>query len=130
MTTLADLMSAGMVTPVAPGTATGTTYDMSFQFITEEESKGWLGKAYTKNYNHPITFIDLAGGMLNLMYKFIANRDSLLDADKNKLMNLTQIIGGNRGKNRKIHFFVVEYGAEKYKSQEKVKQDVLLTNET
>lgn len=128
MTTLADLMSAGTVTPVAPGTATGTTYDMSFQFITKIESKGLLGKVNTKYYNHPITFIDLAGGMLNLMYKFIANPASLTGADKNKLMNLTRIIGGNRGKNRKIHFFVIEYGAEKYKSQEKVRQDALLTN--
>ena len=128
MTKLADLMSTENVTPVAPGTATGTTYDMSFQFITEDNTNKLLGKNYTKSFIHPITFVDLAGGMLNLMYKFIANRDSLHDSDKNKLMNLTQIIGGNRGKNRKIHFFVIEYGAEKFKSQERVKQDVLLTS--
>lgn len=128
MTLLADLMSTDKVTPVAPGTAIGTTYDMSFQFTTEDNKKNIFGKNHTKSYNHPITFIDLAGGMLDLMYKFIANKDSLLDKNKEDLMNLTQIIGGNRGINRKIHFFVIEYGAEKFKSQEKVKQDALLTN--
>lgn len=127
MDILSKLMSPERVTPVAPGTPIGTTYDMSFQFTTRAQKKKIVGKDIEKSFDHPITFIDLAGGMLDLMYYFETAPNSLSDTDKQKLSNLTQIIRANCGTNRKIHFFVVEYGAEGFKAQGRTDQDALLT---
>jgi hypothetical protein len=60
---------------------------------------------------HPITCIDLAGELVRCMYKHDA-REPLTDEQQNVLQTLTDVLIDNRTDNRKIHFFVIEYGAE------------------
>lgn len=61
---------------------------------------------------HPLTFVDFAGELIATMYKYYADPDSMRDEEKQSLDTLTNVLISNRTGNRKIHFFVVEYGAE------------------
>ncbi len=112
---LSESLSEDAVKPLPPGTAIGTIYDMSFECITTD-SVGLVKKREAKKY-HPVTFIDIAGGMLDIMHRFISN-PNVFSGDNGKLLkplnNLTNIVNGNRGSNRKMHFFIIEYGAEQY----------------
>ena len=60
---------------------------------------------------HPITCIDLAGELVKCMYKQDAG-EPLTDEQQSVLRTLTDVLIDNRTENRKIHFFVIEYGAE------------------
>lgn len=100
MNRLANLFKAnGVVGTLPEGTSKSSTYEMGF---TLEDEKGWV---------HPITCIDLAGELVRCMYKNDAG-ELYEDEDKRTLETLTNILIDNRTKNRKIHFFVIEYGAE------------------
>lgn len=81
------------------GTAVTTTYEMGFD-LEAQDSKV-----------HPITCIDLAGELMCCMYWFDAGENLTTDQQK-ALDTLTNILIDNRTGNRKIHFFVIEYGAE------------------
>lgn len=69
---------------------------------------------------HPITFIDFAGEMIRTIYRYHAGC-KLQPGEIEMLQVFTKVLCGrdengnvigNRTNNRKIHFFVVEYGAE------------------
>jgi hypothetical protein len=82
-----------------PGNPVSATYEMGF--ILEDDKKRF----------HPITCIDLPGELVEAMYCF----DSGLFMEDDKLRaltTLTNILVDNKTKNRKMHFFVIEYGAE------------------
>lgn len=100
MTRLSNLFrSNNSVGTLPEGTAISSTYEMGF--ILEDED----GK------EHPITCIDLAGELVRCMYKQDAG-EPLTTEQEHVLKTLTDILIDNRTKNRKIHFFVIEYGAE------------------
>lgn len=100
MNRLANLFNTnGTVGTLPEGTAISSTYEMGF--ILEDKN----GK------EHPITCIDLAGELVRCMYKQDA-REPLTEEQQNVLNTLTNILIDNRTNNRKIHFFVIEYGAE------------------
>jgi hypothetical protein len=100
MTRLANLFKMnGEVGTLPEGTAISSTYEMGF--ILEDED----GK------EHPITCIDLAGELVRCMYKHDAH-EALTKEQGSVLTTLTNILIDNRTNNRKIHFFVIEYGAE------------------
>ncbi len=100
MNRLANLFKTnGAVGTLPEGTAISSTYEMGF--ILEDED----GK------EHPITCIDLAGELVRCMYKYDAG-EPLTGEQQNVLKTLTDILIDNRTGNRKIHFFVIEYGAE------------------
>lgn len=100
MNRLANLFkSNGAVGTLPEGTAISSTYEMGF--ILEDE----------KGREHPITCIDLAGELVRCMYKQDAD-EPMTDEQQNVLATLTNILIDNRTDNRKIHFFVIEYGAE------------------
>lgn len=100
MNRLANLFKTnGAVGTLPEGTAISATYEMGF--ILEDEN----GK------EHPITCIDLAGELIRCMYKQDAG-ESLTTEQEEVLKTLTDILIDNRTANRKIHFFVIEYGAE------------------
>lgn len=82
----------GAVGTFPEGTAISSIYEMGFILKDEDGRK------------HPITCIDLA-------YKYDAN-EPLTDEQQKVLKTLTDILVDNRPNNRKIHFFVIEYGAE------------------
>ena len=99
---------SGEVTVLPAGTPVVASYEMGFDLID---------KRYKE---HPITCIDLAGEIIECMYKKQAGLP-LYDYQIEALQAVTNFLGGrdeqgnpigNRTKNRKIHFFVVEYGAE------------------
>lgn len=100
MTRLSNLFKTnGSVGTLPEGTAISSTYEMGF--ILEDEDRK----------EHPITCIDLAGELVRCMYKHDAG-ESLTVEEKDVLQTLTDILVDNRTNNRKIHFFVIEYGAE------------------
>lgn len=100
MTRLAALFkSDGSVCTLPEGTSIYSTYEMGFDL---EDEAGAI---------HPITCIDLAGELVRCMFKSDAN-EPLSDDEVESLDTLTQILIDNRSRNRKVHFFVIEYGAE------------------
>ena len=100
MTRLANLFKTnGSVGTLPEGNAISSTYEMGF-ILEDSERK-----------EHPITFIDLAGELVRCMYKQAAG-EPLTEEQQNVLRTLTDILIDNRTNNRKMHFFVIEYGAE------------------
>lgn len=78
-----------------------TTYEMGFEL---EDSAGKV---------HPITCIDIAGEVFCDIHRLQAKGKDSLDADVYSVLHtLNGILIDNRTDNRKIHFFVIEYGAE------------------
>lgn len=89
----------GTVGLLPEGTSISSTYEMGFDLEDQ-------------NYAvHPVTCIDLAGELVRCMYKLDAHLPMGADEEE-ALDTLTRILIDNRTQNRKIHFFVLEYGGE------------------
>ena len=99
MTSLPEMFHSNGVCRLPPGTPVYATYEMGFDLIDNKKA------------THPITLIDLAGELVRCMYKFMAKLP-LSDQEELALDTLTRILIDNRSVNRKVHFFVVEYGGE------------------
>lgn len=99
MTRLAKIFNTNKVGTLPEGTAISSTYEMGFTLVDND------------NKVHPITCVDLAGELVRCMYKQDA-REPLTEEQQTVLKTLTNILIDNRTDNRKIHFFVIEYGAE------------------
>ena len=99
MTRLSSLFRKNRISVLPPGTPTCSTYEMAFSLV-DDNSKV-----------HPITCIDLAGELVRCMFKQNAG-ETLRNDEENALDTITKLLHDNRTKNRKIHFFVLEYGAE------------------
>ncbi len=100
MTRLASLFrSTSRVGTLPEGTPVFSTYEMGFDLEDQE------------GYTHPITCIDLAGELVRCMYKSDAGEE-MSDDELEALDTLTNVLIDNRSVNRKVHFFVIEYGAE------------------
>ena len=100
MTKLAALFkSDDSVGTLPEGTSIYSTYEMGFDL--EDDN----------NAIHPLTCIDLAGELVRCMFKSDAN-EHMSDDEMEALDTLTRVLIDNRTKNRKIHFFVLEYGAD------------------
>ncbi|WP_300726136.1 hypothetical protein [uncultured Bacteroides sp.] len=100
MTRLATLFKSNRSVGTLPdSTSIYSTYEMGFDL---EDQNGAV---------HPLTCIDLAGELVRCMYKYDAGEDMSED-QKDALDTLTKVLIDNRSRNRKIHFFVLEYGAD------------------
>lgn len=100
MTRLAELFKEdGSVGTLPEGTSIYDVYEMGFDL---EDTDGKV---------HPITCIDLAGELVRCMYKYDAG-EPLSDDEKATLQTVTDLLISNRTTNRKMHFFVIEYGGE------------------
>lgn len=100
MNRLANLFKTkGEVGTLPEGTAISSTYEMGFVLEDKERKE------------HPITCIDLAGELVRCMYKYDAGEPLTIE-QQSVLETLTNVLIDNRTDNRKIHFFVIEYGAE------------------
>ena len=100
MTRLKDLFKMdGRVTTLPAGTPVLSTYEMGFDLVDKRQR------------NHPITFIDLAGELIRCMYKSDTNAP-LDNNERTALGVLDKILVDERTENRKLHFFVLEYGGE------------------
>ena len=89
----------GSVGTLPEGTSTTATYEMGFDLT---DNDGMV---------HPITCIDLAGEMIRCMFKLDSGED-LSEDELKTLDTLTKILKDNRTGNQKMHFFVIEYGAD------------------
>lgn len=99
MTKLINLFQDGKIGTLMEGTSPTAFYEMGFDLIDNEDKR------------HPITCIDMAGELMRCMYKDKAG-DILDDMQINMLTTLNNVLIGNRSRNRKMHIFVIEYGAE------------------
>lgn len=100
MTRLSRLFqNNGEVGALPASTDIYSTYEMGFDLEDKDKKV------------HPITCIDLAGELMLCMYKQDAGED-LSDDEVQSLDTLTRVLSDNRTGNRKIHFFVIEYGGE------------------
>ena len=112
MTRLPKMFKADGISVLPEGTPVYATYEMGFDLIDKQMK------------SHPITFIDLAGELVRCMYKQSAG-EPMSDDDELALDTLTRILIDNRSINRKVHFFVIEYGGEK-REYEGLAQEVYL----
>lgn len=100
MTRLATLFdSHTKVCTLPEGTSIYSTYEMGFD-LTDNN-----------NATHPLTCIDLAGELVRCMYKSDAG-ENLTEDEEEALDTLTRVLIDNRSTNRKMHYFVLEYGAD------------------
>lgn len=90
------------VMSLPPGTPVTSTYVMAFDLMDRN------------GRYHPLTCIDLSGEVMTAMYKVDAH-ESLTDDQMRSLQVATSLLVSpqSRSHNRKIHFFVLEYGGEK-----------------
>lgn len=82
-----------------PGTKVTETYEMAFKLKDE------------KGKFHPITIIDLAGELVRC---FHLKKEEFNEDEKLAWETLERLLISGRSKNRKIHFFVIEYGKKDY----------------
>lgn len=100
MTRLANVFRENHgVGTLPPGTGIYDIWEMGFNL---EDQEGHI---------HPITCIDLAGELVRCMYKHDAG-EPLTDDELMTLETVTNLLISNRTQNRKMHFFVLEYGGE------------------
>ena len=100
MTRLANVFREdNRVGTLPPGTGIYDIWEMGFDL---EDHDGRV---------HPITCIDLAGELVRCMYKHDAG-EPLTDDELMTLETVTNLLISNRSQNRKMHFFVLEYGGE------------------
>lgn len=99
MTKLINLFQNDKIGTLMEGTSVDSFYEMGFDLVDND------GKI------HPITCIDMAGELMRCMYKANAG-DSMSETDEVMLDTLTKVLIDNRSTSRKMHIFVIEYGAE------------------
>lgn len=100
MNRLSTIFSPGRICRLPGGTPVTSTYEMRFDLEDQEHKI------------HHVACIDLAGERFTCMFMKDAG-EQMRDDQKQALETLHNILLENRSNNRKIHFFVIEYGAEK-----------------
>lgn len=80
-------------------TPSGSIYEMSFEINSKDGRKTW-----------PVSFIDLAGELFRAMY--LSDTGGTLSQDLEDGLQVLRNVFSNNTKhsNRKVHFFVLEYG--------------------
>ncbi len=99
MNRLIYLFRPGEVGALMGGTPVTAFYEMGFNLINKDKRVV------------PITCIDMAGELMRSMYKYNA-RELLEEKDENMLDIMQRVLVDNRTGSRKLHIFVIEYGAE------------------
>ena len=103
MMQLADLFDPEAVSVLPPRTDVQDTYEMRFTLVGEDGRE------------HKLAFIDLSGELFTCMHLKAAGLPFERQEQANAINTLDNILVKNRTNNRKIHFFVVEYGAQNKK---------------
>lgn len=100
MNRLSTIFSPDRICRLPGGTPVTSTYEMRFDLEDQEHKI------------HHVACIDLAGELFTCMFMKDAG-EQMREDQKQALETLHNILLENRSNNRKIHFFVIEYGAEK-----------------
>ncbi len=100
MMQLADLFEPEAVSVLPPRTDVQDTYEMRFTLVGEDGRE------------HKLAFIDLSGELFTCMHLKASGLPFERQEQEDAINTLDNILIKNRTNNRKIHFFVVEYGAQ------------------
>ena len=100
MMQLADLFDPEAVSVLPPRTDVQDTYEMRFTLVGEDGRE------------HKLAFIDLSGELFTCMHLKASGLPFERQEQADAINTLDNILVKNRTNNRKIHFFVVEYGAQ------------------
>lgn len=111
MNRLANIFSPGRIRVLPGSTPETAIYEMCFNL---PDKNGRL---------HPLSFIDLAGELFRALYKDVA--DDMLPELEEPFEALNSILRSQRTVNRKMHFFVLEYGGHE-KVFDGIRQDQYL----
>lgn len=103
MMQLADLFNPEKVSVLPPRTNVQDTYEMRFTLVGEDGRE------------HKLAFIDLSGELFTCMHLKASGLPFERQEQEDAINTLDNILVKNRTNNRKIHFFVVEYGAQNKK---------------
>lgn len=106
---LMKLFSNQNVIELPPRTAVTDTYEMRLILRNRRDSTSHQKKFDNKYYCCAV--IDMAGELFTCFYKR-ATGEQLSQEETQALKNMEKILVKNKSKNRKIHFFVIEYGGE------------------
>lgn len=105
MTLLSEIFNNQKICVLPEGTPSTTTAFMRFN-LWENPLDGKKPTVY-----HPVACVDIAGEIFECMYLKMAGM--VLSPEQENTLNLvTGMLKNNHTSNRKIHFFVIEYGAE------------------
>lgn len=114
MRILSEIFKPGAVSYLPPRTDAEFVADMSFLLQDNKEKL------------HAITLIDLAGEMVEAMYKVNSGKEYDLTPEQSQgYQTMKNLLLDNSSKNSKIHFFVLEYGAHE-RLHKGINQDALL----
>lgn len=114
MRILSEIFKPEAVSYLPPRTDAEFVADMSFLLQDNKEKL------------HAITLIDLAGEMVEAMYKVNSGREYDLTPEQSQgYQTMKNLLLDNSSKNSKIHFFVLEYGAHE-RLHKGINQDALL----
>jgi len=111
MEDLAEQYKENQVVGLIAGTSVNSTYEMAFNISRDPKTQYPVPQIVSQENNtqiHPFTFIDLAGGLLELMGKY-DKLENMTDQQIESLDKVTNLIIGQRKRNRKMHCFVIEY---------------------
>lgn len=111
MSTLSEFFKKGEVREFPGTTKVTDTYEMKFDLLGRYERKKKNGNIEYDNKYYRCAAIDLAGELFCCIHQDLAGLE-MREEQKKALANLKKILVENKSKNRKIHFFVIEYGAE------------------
>lgn len=114
MMQLADLFDSEAVSVLPPRTGVQDTYEMRFTLVGEDGRE------------HKLAFIDLSGELFTYMHLRAAGLPFERKEQEDAINTLDNILVKNKTDNRKIHFFVVEYGAQNVKIRNMSQDSYLL----
>jgi hypothetical protein len=105
MTLLSEIFNNQKICVLPEGTPSTTTAFMRFN-LWENPTDGKKPTVF-----HPVACVDIAGEIFECMYLKMAGK--VLSPEQENTLNLvTGMLKNDHTSNRKIHFFVIEYGAE------------------
>jgi hypothetical protein len=113
MMQLACLFDLNTVSILPPRTDVQDTSEMRFTLVSEDGRE------------HKLAFIDLSGELFTCMHLKASGLPFEYQEQEDAINTLDNILVKNKTNNRKIHFFVVEYGAENKRIRE-LSQDAYL----
>lgn len=107
---LRNVFTEGRLGQLPAGTPVGNFAAMGFTLVEKGDPGNWISRKIhgvpKTGKEHPITCIDMAGGMLSLMSRRV---EELSEAEQEYIDNLTNLLCRSAEGNHAQHFFLVEY---------------------
>lgn len=115
---LRNVFTKGQLGVLPAGTPVGNFAAMGFTLVENGDPGSWLSRKINgvskSGKEHPITCIDMAGGMLSLMSRRV---EELSESEQEYIDNLNNLLCRSAEGNHAQHFFLVEYNDEDLSTQ-------------